>query len=138
MKLLEKIKTFFFLIIILLGLFAIVLLIPLHIAIGLISLTFGILAIIWTSKAFWNLSEGSSLKTYAFYFLISLTLIFINSIWQVLGRLFHLEERFVILEAICITAAYLLFVVAAYKLSKIGQEFGFRWKAKKIKQLIKK
>ncbi|MBU0456947.1 MAG: hypothetical protein ABH824_02645 [Nanoarchaeota archaeon] len=136
-NLLKKINTFGIILIIFIGLLTIILLMPSSISIGLISLSFGIMAIIWTAKAFWNLSKGSSLKSYAFYFLLSLTLIFIFSIWKTLGDFFPLGESFFYVEAVCISFAYLLFVVSAYKLSKIGEEFGFRVEAKNIKLVIK-
>ncbi|MBU1111661.1 MAG: hypothetical protein ABIG93_04015 [archaeon] len=128
----DKVKTFLILIIILLGLFTIILVLPSAMAMGLIALSFGIMAIIWTSRAYWNLSKGSSLRNYAYYFLLSLTLIFIYSIWQTLGEYFVLGKTFIVIEAFCIAAAYLLFVVAAFKLSRIGNEFGFRMNVKNI------
>ena len=63
------------LLIVFIGIFTIFKLVNnLEIAVGLFSLSFGVLAIIWASMAVSSLSKGSSLRTYSVSFLFCLIL----------------------------------------------------------------
>lgn len=120
------------------GLVAIFRIIPnVEIAVGFVTISFGILAIIWTSIAYQNLSKGSSLKDYVGSFLFCLVFIMLFSIWHTLELIFLWKGIIVMLKYIFITSAYLIFSYSAFKIWKIGKEFGFKDEAKNIRQVIK-
>ena len=110
----------------------------LEIAIGLFSLSFGVFGIIWTSMAVFSLSKGSSLRTYAISFLFCLISILLFSIWNLLIKLFSWGSIMVYPAYFFITISYVIFVFTAYKMHKLGNEFGFETQGSKIKKLLKK
>lgn len=110
----------------------------LEITIGLISLSFGILAVIWTSIARKSLSIGSSLRKYTSYFLFCIVFILAYSIWGVLGEIIRWKGILVYLGYIFLMSAFFVFTIASYQIHKIGQEFGFEKEAKRIKKAMKK
>lgn len=107
-----------------------------EVAVGFITISFGILAIIWTSIAIRSLSPGSSLRSYTKTFLFCLIFIILFSIWHVLGKVLVLEGLIIFPEYIFIAIAYLIFAAAAYRIWRIGKEFGFREQAARIKGVI--
>ncbi len=122
---------------IVLSIFAIFKIIPhFEISVGFLTISFGILAIIWTSIAVKNLSPGSSLRSYTLCFLISLIFILLFSVMHTLEMAFRWEGSVVIIKYIFITIAYLTFVYASYRIWKIGREFGFRDESFKIRKRI--
>tara|TARA_Y100000310_G_C20621882_1_gene783793 strand:- start:1041 stop:1505 length:465 start_codon:yes stop_codon:yes gene_type:complete len=125
-----------------LGLMAIFkIVVNLEIAIGFVTISFGILAIIWTSMALKSLSKGSSLRKHTATFLVCLIFILLFSIWHTMEKLF--DWRRSIVEVMLypgyffITAAFLIFVFAAYQILVMGKEFGFNIEASKIKKIMK-
>lgn len=127
------------LIAIILGLVAIFkLVLNMEIAIGFMTITFGILAVIWTAMAKKSLSKGSSLEKYTTKFLFCLIFILAFSVWQILQNLFYWEGFIVYPKYFFIAVAYLIFMIAAYQILHIGKEFGFREQAKKIEKVMKK
>lgn len=127
------------LIAIIIGLVAIFkLVLNMEIAIGFLTVTLGILAVIWTIMAKRSLSKGSSLEKYTTKFLFCLIFILAFSVWQVLENLFYWEGSIVYPKYIFIAIAYLVFVIAAYQILHIGKEFGFKEQAKKIEKVMKK
>ncbi|MBI4448223.1 hypothetical protein HY643_04530 [Candidatus Woesearchaeota archaeon] len=121
------------------GLLAIIKIVQqLEIAIGLISITFGVLAIIWVNRARKILSKGSSLKEYAKIFMFALTLTMLFSISEMLEKILLWAGPMLYLKYFFISAAYLVFVFAAYKMLYLSKEFGFGEESKKIAELIKK
>ncbi|MBW2989821.1 hypothetical protein KY358_05900 [Candidatus Woesearchaeota archaeon] len=113
-----------------------------EVAIGFVTLSFGILAIIWTSMALGSLSKGSSLRKHTSNFLLCLIFILSFSIWHTLSKLFGwretLNEAMLYPAYIFLILAFLIFVVTSYQILMIGKEFGFRPQAKKIKSAINK
>jgi len=113
----------------------------LEIAIGFVTISFGVLAIIWTSIALKSLSPGSSLKKHTISFLLSLIFILSFSVWHTMEKLF--EWRTSVVEVMLypgyffITAAFLIFVSAAYQILVMGKEFGFSVEASKINKVMK-
>jgi len=105
---------------------------------GLISLSFGILAVIWTSIARKSLSVGSSLRKYTSYFLFCLIFILAYSTWSVLDGIVKWKGIFVYFGYIFLITAFFVFTIASYQIHKIGQEFGFEKEAKRIKKAMKK
>lgn len=105
--------------------------------IAFMSLTFGILAIIWTLMAHNSLSPGSSLRSYTGYFLACLILILVSSVWSSALKIFSLKGFSHYVGYLFVTLAYLVFVVAAHKIYYLGKEFGFQREASKIKEAMK-
>ena len=127
------------LIVIIIGIFTIFKIVKdLEVAIGLFSLSFGILAIIWTSMAVNSLSKGSSLRTYAISFLFCLIAILLFSIWNLFIKLFEWEKSLIYPSYFFITISYIIFVFTAYKMHKLGKEFGFEAQALGIKKILRK
>tara|TARA_Y100000310_G_scaffold56220_1_gene51527 strand:- start:704 stop:1171 length:468 start_codon:yes stop_codon:yes gene_type:complete len=125
-----------------LGLMAIFkIVVNLEIAIGFVTISFGILAIIWTSMALKSLSVGSSLRKYTATFLVCLVFILMFSVWHTMEKLF--DWRRSVVEVMLypgyffITAAFVIFVFAAYQILTMGKEFGFNMEASKIKKIMK-
>lgn len=109
-----------------------------EIIVSLISLSFGILAIIWTFIAMTSLSKGSSLRNYVTLFLIALVFILLFSIWHALSKIFRWEKLWLYPEYVLISLAYITFVVSSYKVYKLSKEFGFKEKSNEIKNILKK
>ncbi|MBI2668044.1 hypothetical protein HYX17_04740 [Candidatus Woesearchaeota archaeon] len=127
---------------ILFGLYALIRIIDhKELTVGAFTLTFGITAIIWTIRAIKALSPGSSLRTYAGYFLTSLIFIVLFSIYHSLNTFFKWQQTigdFMVLpEFMLITIAYMIFVISGYNMYKLGEEFGFQMQAKNIEKRIK-
>jgi hypothetical protein len=116
------------------GVFALIRFVPnIELAIDFLSLTFGLVAIIWTYRAKVSLSPGTSLRDYTNYFLYSLVFIVLFSVWDTLIFLFGWEGVLVYPKYFLITIAYLIFVFAAYKILYLGKQFGFKQQVKKMK-----
>ncbi|MFC1732997.1 hypothetical protein ACFL6I_22070 [candidate division KSB1 bacterium] len=133
----EALKVLFALIAVLAGVVAIIIMVgnP-NFILASLSLTFGILAIIWTVMAHGSLSPGSSLRSYTSYFLACLILIMISSIWNSAAKLFKITGVWSYLEYFFLTLAYLVFVAASYKMYHLGKEFGFQKAAVRIKEAM--
>lgn len=126
-KLLTALLAVFF------GVFAVIKLVPtIELAIGFLSLTFGIVAIIWTYRAKSSLSEGTSLRDYTNYFLFCLVFIVLFSVWDTLIFLFGWEGILKYPKYFLITLSYLIFVFTAYKILYLGKQFGFQPQIKKM------
>src|SRR3989338_3970417 len=127
------------LVVIFIGIFTIFRIVKdIEIAVGLFSLSFGILGIIWTTLAVKSLSKGSSLRTYAISFLFCLITILLFSIWNLLIKLFEWEKSLIYPSYFFITISYIIFVFTAYKMHKLGKEFGFEAQALGIKKILRK
>lgn len=107
-----------------------------------LSLTFGVTAIIWVFKARKSLSKGSSLKNLTTHFLFTLIFVLCFSFWSLIVKMLSLElvygPNIIFVEYFFISLAYITFVGTAYKIRKLGHEFGFSTQSKEIEQLIKK
>ena len=114
------------------------------VSIAIISITtvvFGIGALILTSRARAKLSSGS-LRKYIDNFSVCLAFIVIFSLWLTIRSLTNFEVSFAGFagypELISIVFAYIGFVIASYRVSKISEEFGFKEEGKEIGKLVKK
>ena len=143
MKTKDKIAAIVAIIAIVIGLTAIVKLvstISIELTVGLISLSFGLTAAIWTLRARKHLSPGSSLRRYTTNFFLCLIFLLIFSMWITVGKVVDLKAKFGIgvayVEYLFITAAYLTFVIAAYQILYLGKEFGFEKEAETIRKVI--
>lgn len=112
-----------------------------EVAVGFVTISFGILAIIWTSMAASSLSKGSSLRRHTINFLFCLVFVLLFSIWHTVSKLFRWREtlnEFMLYPGyLFLIMAFLIFVVTSYQILTMGQEFGFGQQANKIKGIIK-
>ncbi len=112
-----------------------------EIAIGLVTVSFGVLAVIWTLMAMQSLSPGSSLRRHTFNFLLCIIFILFFSVWHTLERLFgwrtSVNEVMLYPGYLLISLAFLLFVGTAWQILTLGREFGFKSQASTIEKVIK-
>ena len=110
-------------------------------AISITTVIFGIGALLLASRARSRLSPGS-LRKYIDNFSICLAFIVIFSVWQTIRSITNTEVSLSGFtgypELIFLVFAYIGFVIASYRVSKISEEFGFKEEGKEIQQLIKK
>ena len=110
-------------------------------AISITTVIFGIGALLLASRARSRLSPGS-LRKYIDNFSICLAFIVIFSVWQTIRSITNIEVSLSGFtgypELIFLVFAYIGFVIASYRVSKISEEFGFKEEGKEIQQLIKK
>lgn len=124
---------------VLFGVFGLLKLVPnIELAVGLLSLTFGLVAIFWTYRAKTSLSVGTSLRDYSNYFLVSLVLIVGYSIWDTLLTLLGWTGYWMYPKYALITVAYLIFVLASSKILYVGKTFGFHSQVQKMDLTPKK
>lgn len=139
-EMIKKIGMFVGLLVIIFALIAIFkILAHTELAIGFITLSFGILAIIWITMAARSLSSGSSLRVYTIDFLLCVVFILTFSILYLANRIFLWDGAVIVyLQYLFITLSFIIIVVAAYQILTIGREFGFRKEAIKIKKAMEK
>ena len=131
---------------VLFGIFALVRFIPtIELAVGFLSLTFGLVAIVWAYRAKNSLSEGTDLRDYTTYFLFSLIFIVLFSVWDTVLFVFEwskyliMPNKFLLYpKYFFITAAYLIFAFASYKILYVGKQFGFHPQVKRMSLRKKK
>ena len=138
----NHIGTLFALLAVASGLVAIFkLVVDIEIALGFVTISFGILAIIWTTMAVKSLSKGSSLRSHTTNFLFCLIFILLFAIWHTISKLFgwsaSVNEFLLYPGYLFLTLAFLIFVITAYQILNMGKEFGFHAEAKAIEQAIK-
>ena len=113
-----------------------------EIAVGFVTISFGVLAIIWTVMAVTSLSKGSSLRRHTINFLFCLIFILLFAIWHTLSKLLNWREtinEFMLYPGyFFLIVAFLIFVATAYQVLLMGKEFGFEKQAKKIEKVIEK
>jgi hypothetical protein len=107
--------------------------------IGVTTVIFGIAALLLTSKARKKLSPGS-LRKYIDNFSVCLAFIVIFSLWLTIRSFTNLEISFGEFsgypELIFIVFAYIGFMIASYRVSKISEEFGFNDEGKVIRKVV--
>ena|SRR3989338_107763 len=110
-------------------------------AISITTVIFGIGALILASRARKRLSPGS-LRKYIDNFSVCLSFIVIFSLWQTVRSITNIEVSLSGFsgypEVIFIVFAYIGFIIASYRASKISEEFGFIEEGKEIQRLVKK
>jgi cytochrome bd-type quinol oxidase subunit 2 len=113
------------------------------VSIALLSVTtviFGIAALILASKARNKLSQGS-LRKYIDNYSVCLAFIVIFSVWLTVRSMTNIDVSLAGFsgypEFIFIVFAYIGFVIASYRVSKISEEFGFKEDGKEIVKLVK-
>ena len=110
-------------------------------AISVTTVIFGIGALILASRARKRLSPGS-LRKYIDNFSVCLSFIVIFSLWQTVRSITNIEVSLSGFsgypELIFIVFAYIGFIIASYRASKISEEFGFIEEGKEIERLVKR
>src|SRR3989344_5042821 len=102
----------------------------------ILTLTFGVWAIIWTINAYSVLSKGSTIRQYTGSFLACLIFVMLYSLWDFSITIFKLSEVLVYVKYIIIIFVYTTFVFTAYRIYKIGKEFGFAEESSRIKKIL--
>jgi hypothetical protein len=102
---------------------------------------FGIGSLILASRARLRLSPGS-LRKYIDNYSVCLAFIVIFSLWLTVRSVTNVEVNLSGFqsypELIFIVFAYIGFMIASYRVSKISEEFGFKEEGKEIESLVKK
>ena len=113
-------------------------------SITLISFTtvvFGIGALMLASRARNRLSPGS-IRKYIDNYSVCLAFIIIFSLWLTVRSITDIEVSLAGFssypEFIFIVFAYIGFVIASYRVSKISEEFGFKDDGREILRIVKK
>ncbi|MAG91132.1 hypothetical protein CMO83_00480 [Candidatus Woesearchaeota archaeon] len=113
------------------------------IIISITTVIFGIASLSLISKARNRLSEGS-IKSYMGNFAVCLAFIVVFSVWQtvrsIVGSDTFIEEQAHFLtfpEYIFIVFAYIAFIIASFRVTKISEEFGFKEAGEKINEIMK-
>ena len=114
------------------------------VSITIISITtviFGVGALILASRARRRLSPGS-IRKYIDNFSVCLAFMVIFSLWLTVRSMTNIKVSLSSFsgypELIFIIFAYIGFIIASYRVSKISEEFGFKEDGKEIEKLIKK
>ena len=111
-----------------------------EVAVGFVTMSFGVLAIIWTYSAYKSLSAGSSLKIHTRNFLLCLVFILLFTIWHTMSKLFRwretVNEYLLYPGYLFLIMAFLIFVLTSYQILSMGKEFGFESQAKEIEKII--
>src|SRR3989338_4168105 len=100
---------------------------------------FGIGALLLVSRARRRLSPGS-IRRYIDNFSVCLAFIVTFSLWLTIRSLTNFEASFSAFsgypEIIFIVFAYIGFMIASYRVSKISEEFGFKDEGKEIGNML--
>jgi len=111
-----------------------------EVAVGFVTISFGILAIIWTTMAVVSLAKGSTLRRHTTNFLFCLIFILMFAIWHTMSKLFRWREtvnEFMLYPGyLFLIVAFLIFVATAYQVLLMGKEFGFEKQAQKLAKVI--
>lgn len=103
---------------------------------AILTLTFGVWAIIWTINAYTVLSKGSTIRRYTGSFLLCLIFVMVYSLWDIAISLLKITNWLVYIKDIILIFVYTTFVLTAYRIYKIGKEFGFAEESSRIKNIL--
>ncbi len=110
------------------------------ILIGFSTIIFGVASLVLISKARNRLSQGS-IRRYMDNFAVCLAFIVIFSVWQtirsLLGIDINVSEFITYPEYIFLIFAYIAFIIASFRVTKISTEFGFKEDGRKIAEIVK-
>ena len=104
---------------------------------GIVMLSFGVLAVIWTLLAKYNLSPKSTLRFFTNNFLSCSLSVLFYSIIRLLSDFISIPFSSY-LEFFFISITFFFFVLASYYIYLIGNEFGFQRESSQMKKIIKK
>jgi len=132
-----KIAEILWMLAILLSVMALFKIVPAETALNALVISIAIFALIWIGIAKKNLSRKSSLAGFASVLFLSMLFFLLSSILNLLPWIFVFPTWLIVVSYATSAIAYLLLVVSAYHLMRIGKEFGFVVETKKIKKLIR-
>lgn len=110
-------------------------LVSLELIFGFLSISIGILSIIWTLLAKYSLSPKSTLRLFTNNFLTCSIAVLSYSFVRVLGNLIY-KPWFILVEFFFIFVTFFFFLIASYYIYSIGKEFGFQKESKKIREVL--
>lgn len=116
------------------GVVALFNILPLRTAINALILSLAILALIWIYIAIDSLSKGSNLRNFSYYLFYCMIFLLIFS---VLGFLASMVEIKYVYRDLSLALAYIFLIISAYKLMKIGTEFGFTRQVRDMNEVLK-
>jgi len=109
--------------------------------VGVTTVSFGIGALILASRARNRLSPGS-LRKFIDNFSVCIAFVVVFSLWQTIRSIANIQVSLSGFlgypELIFIVFAYIGFIIASYRVSKISEEFGFKDEGKEIRKLVKR
>ena len=103
---------------------------------SILTLSFGVLSIIWTLLAKYSLSPKSTLRLFTNNFLACSISVLSFSTLRLLSN-FILIPWLNYIELFFIIITFFFFVLASYYIYNIGNEFGFQRETKEIKKVLK-
>ena len=104
--------------------------------VGFITISVGILTIIWILLAKYSLSPKSTLRLFTNNFLACTIGVMGFSLTRLIGKLVYVKWL-ILVEFFFIFATFFFFLVAAYYIYTIGKEFGFQSESKQIVGILK-
>ena len=109
----------------------------LELILGAVLVSMGVLSIIWTLLARYNLSPKSQLRIFTSNFLACSIAILIFTVVITIKE-FVLVKHLLYIEYSLIFITYFFLILASYYIYAIGKEFGFQHEARKIGFHLKK
>ena len=107
--------------------------------IGVFTIIGGLLAILITVFAMKKLTSGH-LRSYLNWIVIALLCFFADSVWHTAREWFGWKETYGVVveypEYFLSTLAYIFFIIAAYKVHKLADIYGFKHEGDAINKLI--
>jgi len=107
-----------------------------EIMVGIITLSVGVLSIMWTLIARYSLSPKSKLRVFTNNFLACSIAVIAFSLIRLLERFINLPWL-ILVEFFFVFATFFFFLLASYYMYSIGREFGFEREAKNIKDILR-
>ena len=108
-----------------------------EIILSIIILSFGVLAIIWTLLAKYNLSPSSQLRIFTNNFLATSIAVLAFTIIRLLGNIINIPGL-IYIEFFFVFATFFFFVLASYYIYSLGREFGFQKESRQMKKILAK
>lgn len=109
--------------------------------VGITTVAFGIGSLILASRARSRLSPGS-LRKFIDNFSVCIAFIVVFSLWQTVRSIADIQVSLSGFlgypELIFVVFAYIGFIIASYRVSKISEEFGFKEEGREIRRIVKK
>lgn len=110
-----------------------------EILIGFITIAIGLVAWIWSLQSRRDLA-GGSLKRYTQNFLIAISFLVLFSVWHTFREALHLKEAWgsvaELPEYLLIMATYVTFLISAYQMRYISEEYSFKEQASTMKKAL--
>ena len=108
-----------------------------QIALNALVVSIAIFSLMWIGIARKHLSRKSSLAAFASVLFFSIIFFMLASVLTLLIEIFAFSTWITLVSYAISAVAYLLLVISAYKLMRIGKEFGFVIETAKIKKILR-